>query len=39
LGKLYVDDVPGILETGKLFLEAEGEFAFDTLVSARLALA
>ena len=35
---LYVDDEPGLLEIGKLFLEKEGEFAVDTLTSAREAL-
>ena len=35
---LYVDDEPGLLSIGKLFLEREGEFAVDTLTSARDAL-
>ncbi|MDP3565099.1 MAG: PAS domain S-box protein, partial [Methanoregula sp.] len=35
---LYVDDEPTLLEIGKLFLEASGEFAVDTLISAREAL-
>jgi CheY-like chemotaxis protein len=35
---LYIDDEPGLLSIGKLFLEREGEFAVDTLTSAREAL-
>ena len=35
---LYVDDEPGLLTIGKLFLEKEGAFAVDTLTSAKLAL-
>ena len=35
---LYVDDEPGLLEIGKLFLEAGGEFEVDTLTSAKAAL-
>jgi PAS domain S-box-containing protein len=35
---LYVDDEPSLLEIGKLFLEAEGEFIVDTLTSAKEAL-
>ena len=35
---LYVDDEPGLLDIGKLFLEREGTFAVDTLTSARQAL-
>jgi PAS domain S-box-containing protein len=35
---LYVDDDPGLLEIGKLFLEAGGEFVVDTLMSAHEAL-
>jgi PAS domain S-box-containing protein len=35
---LYVDDEPGLLEIGKLFLEIEGAFMVDTLTSARQAL-
>jgi len=35
---LYVDDEPGLLGIGKVFLEKEGVFAVDTLTSARLAL-
>lgn len=36
---LYVDDEPDLLEIGKIFLEANGDFAVDTLTSARQALA
>ena len=36
---LYVDDEPPLLEIAKIFLEAEGEFAVDTLTSAQTALA
>ena len=32
---LYVDDEPGLLEIGKLFLEKVGAFSVDTLSSAR----
>ena len=35
---LYVDDEPGLLEIGKLFLEMGGAFVVDTLTSARVAL-
>ncbi len=35
---LYVDDEPGLLEIGKLFLEKGGTFAVDTLTSAAVAL-
>ena len=35
---LYVDDEPGLLDIGKLFLEKGGEFAVDTLTSASKAL-
>jgi len=35
---LYVDDEPGLLEIGKIFLEDEGTFSVDTLISARTAL-
>jgi len=35
---LYVDDEPGLLEIGKLFLEREDGFAVDTLTSAVQAL-
>jgi len=35
---LYVDDEPGLLEIGKLFLEKRGEFAVETVSSARTAL-
>jgi PAS domain S-box-containing protein len=35
---LYVDDEPGLLEIGKLFLEREGAFSVDILTSARQAL-
>jgi len=31
---LYIDDEPGLLEIGKLFLEKEGPFTVDTLTSA-----
>lgn len=36
---LYVDDEPGLLEVGKLFLENTQEFQIDTLTSAQNALA
>jgi PAS domain S-box-containing protein len=35
---LYVDDEPGLLEIGKLFLEQGGRFTVDTLTSATEAL-
>jgi PAS domain S-box-containing protein len=35
---LYVDDEPGLLEIGKIFLESGGEFKVDTLPSAVEAL-
>ena len=35
---LYVDDEPGLLDIGKLFLERSGAFAVDTLTSATGAL-
>ena len=35
---LYVDDEPGLLSIGKLFLEREGVFAVDTFTSAGVAL-
>ncbi|MEI6842716.1 MAG: response regulator, partial [Methanomicrobiales archaeon] len=35
---LYVDDEPGLLGIGKLFLEKEGGFTVDTLTSATVAL-
>ena len=35
---LYVDDEPGLLGIGKLFLEREGAFAVDTFTSASEAL-
>ena len=35
---LYVDDEPGLLSIGKLFLEREGAFAVNTLTSAEVAL-
>jgi PAS domain S-box-containing protein len=35
---LYVDDDPALLEIGKLFLERDGEFSVDTLISAPAAL-
>ena len=35
---LYVDDEPGLLEVGKLFMEQGGEFVVDTAVSAPDAL-
>ena len=35
---LYVDDEPGLLSIGKLFLEREGAFAVDTVTSAVAAL-
>ena len=36
---LYVDDEPGLLEIGKLFLEEDGQFIVDTISSATDALA
>jgi PAS domain S-box-containing protein len=36
---LYVDDEPGLLEIGKLFLERGGQFSVDTITSAPAALA
>jgi PAS domain S-box-containing protein len=35
---LYVDDEPGLLEIGKLFLEQGGQFSVDTVASAAEAL-
>ncbi|HOT02783.1 MAG TPA: PAS domain S-box protein [Methanolinea sp.] len=35
---LYVDDEPGLLEVGKLYLERHGEFHVDTVTSAKDAL-
>ena len=35
---LYIDDEPGLLGIGKLFLERDGAFAVDTLTSASEAL-
>jgi PAS domain S-box-containing protein len=35
---LYVDDEPGLLEIGKLFLEQDGQFSVDTIISAPDAL-
>ena len=35
---LYVDDEPGLLEVGKLFLEQRGEFSVDTITSAPAAI-
>jgi PAS domain S-box-containing protein len=35
---LYVDDEPGLLEIGKLFLEQDGQFRVETLTSASEAL-
>jgi PAS domain S-box-containing protein len=35
---LYVDDEPGLLEIGKLFLEQGGRFSVETLTSAQEAL-
>lgn len=35
---LYVDDEPGLLNLGKIFLETGGEFVVDTLTSATEAL-
>ncbi|ABS54922.1 multi-sensor signal transduction histidine kinase [Methanoregula boonei 6A8] len=35
---LYVDDEPGLLEIGKLFLDSTGEFDVSTLTSAEKAL-
>jgi len=31
---LYVDDEPGLLEIGKMFLEQSGQFRVDTISSA-----
>ncbi len=36
---LYVDDEPGLLELGQLFLEQTGEFRVDTVLSGEEALA
>ena len=36
---LYVDDEPGLLELGKIFLEQGGHFTVDTILSAPEALA
>jgi PAS domain S-box-containing protein len=36
---LYVDDEPGLLELGKIFLEQSGEFAVDTALSGPEGLA
>jgi len=36
---LYVDDEPGLLKIGKLYIERGGSFVVDTLTSAREALA
>jgi PAS domain S-box-containing protein len=36
---LYVDDEPGLLEIGRIFLEQTGEFRVDTAESAKEALA
>jgi len=35
---MYVDDEPGLLEIGRIFLESEGAFVVDTLPSAPAAL-
>ncbi|MGB8309419.1 MAG: PAS domain S-box protein [Methanoregula sp.] len=35
---LYVDDEPGLLEVGKLFLEQGGEFSVDTVTAASAAM-
>jgi len=35
---LYIDDEPGLLEIGKMFLEQGGQFIVDTITSAREAL-
>ena len=35
---LYVDDEPGLLEIGKLFLERSGQFSIDIIASAPDAL-
>jgi CheY-like chemotaxis protein len=35
---LYVDDEPGLLEVGKLFLEQGGQFRVETITSAAQAL-
>lgn len=35
---LYVDDEPGLLEVGKLYLERKGEFVVETVTSAQDAL-
>jgi PAS domain S-box-containing protein len=38
LSLLYVDDEPGLLEIGKLFLETSGEFSVTTVMSGKEAL-
>ena len=35
---LYVDDEPGLLEIGKMFLEQGGRFSVETITSAAEAL-
>ncbi|MCU0631373.1 MAG: PAS domain S-box protein [Methanolinea sp.] len=35
---LYIDDEPGLLEIGKIYLERKGEFAVDTAISGPEAL-
>lgn len=35
---LYVDDEPGLLEVGKLYIERKGEFVVETVTSAEQAL-
>jgi PAS domain S-box-containing protein len=35
---LYIDDEPGLIEIGKIFLENTGEFSVDTALSASVAL-
>ena len=35
---LYVDDEPGLLDVGKIFLERDGQFTVETVTSATLAL-
>lgn len=39
LSLLYVDDEPGLLEIGQLFLESSGDFSVVTVLSAKEALA
>ena len=38
ISALYVDDEPGLLEIGKIYLEAGGECGVDTVFSAKEAI-